>query len=112
MSRTSIPRIRSVRFKAGGELRILASPRATASSELFAALEAQVQEYAKTLDGRLAGFALVVWGADGTLGATVHNKHTSPYVTTAIPTLAAEEIRAVYSKIQINRALGYEDDAS
>ncbi len=111
-AKQSIPRIRSVRFKSGGHVRLLESPRASVSRDLLASMHESVAHYAQGLDGRIAGYALVVWGADGTLGATVRNEHTSPYTAPALPCLAAEEIRAAYNNDQINRALGLPNDLS
>lgn len=106
---SSIPRIRSVRFKNGGEVRLLEAPREIEHRRMTGELRACVERSVEAHQGQLAGFALVCWSADGTAGASVHIAPTSPYVRMAIPALAAEGVRHVITSVQIDKANGRDD---
>lgn len=111
MSNAIFPvRIRSVRFKAGGEIRLLPSPREKIDRELRARLQEKMDYLFAELPGKVAGYALVLWAADGDVGADVAIAQTSPYVAPAIPHLVAEQTRRVLQGIQILRALGQDDE--
>lgn len=62
------------------------------------------------LNNKIAGYALVAWTSDGDTGGYVRIESTSPYVGTAIPHLATEQIRRVLNNNQINRALGRDQE--
>ncbi len=112
MTKTSIPRLRSVKWKSGGSLRLLPAPRETVDRELRERLEREVEGLFDDLPGKVAGYALVAWAADGDVGAYVANENTSPYVATAIPHLVEKQVRRVIQGVQIRRALGQEEDGA
>lgn len=58
---TSIPRIRSVKFKNGGEIRVL---KHEVSADR-AIIERRVRECLDNKDGEPVGFAFIVWSEDG-----------------------------------------------
>ena len=111
MTKTSIPRLRSVKWKTGGSLRLLPAPREAVDRKLREQLEREVECLFDELPGKLAGYALVAWAADGDVVAYVDNEDTSPYVATAIPHLAEENVRRVIQGVQIRRALGQEEES-
>ena len=99
-------RIRTVRFKNGGEIRLLQNPREKLHGELVESLSRDCAAMVREHEGQLAGFALVAWSADGSVGAQVRITAVSPYVQLAIPTIAAEAIRRVIIKCQIETLTG------
>lgn len=107
-------RLRSVRYKNGGYVRLLPAVRENVS----AALEAKANEMIQTIwsaewhKGKVAGYALVAWTADGDLASDVQASETSPLAPSVIPAVAADAIRRILTKTQINRVLGLPDDAS
>lgn len=112
MTKSFPVRIRSVRFKSGGEVRLLPSPRETVDRDLRTRLECEVESLFDDMPGKVAGYALVAWAADGAVGAYVAIEHTSPYVGTAIPHLVREEVRRALNNNQIQRALGQDEEGS
>lgn len=59
-------RVRSVRFKNGGELRLLPSAREEEHAEVLDYLADAVPELDRRYPNRVAGFALVAWMTGGT----------------------------------------------
>lgn len=77
--RTSIPRLHSVKLKAGGaRLHVLKG----GGYDLRDEYAAVTREVAKSHDGRIAGFAVVVWGPDNasTCACRVGNASTIPSI--------------------------------
>lgn len=104
-------KIAAVRFKNGGELRLMPNPRESASALVESWLRREIAHHVEVGHGQLAGAVLVTWHADGSISSGFMHEHTSPYTGSAIPHLVAEGVRKVQQKIAINRALGREDDA-
>ncbi len=103
-------RIRAVRFKSGGELRLLPSPREALSRDVAQWLRKEVEVALENHGDYLAGCAIIVWTCDGDSGAAVRNTMASPLPTTAVPGFCAAAARKVLTQDQIDRRLGYEDD--
>lgn len=65
--KTSIPRIRNVRFKAGGEVHLLADPNAWVRPYVERKVHEVIEIHCKA-DGKIQGFAFIVW--DAAVGST------------------------------------------
>ena len=109
-TRTSIPRIRAVRFKAGGEVRLLKNPREGKSRELEADLYDAADELIETHKDKIAGFALVMWTADGDAGGHLRNTQFSTLPHSALPELTADVIRRILVADQIADRMGDNDE--
>ena len=107
---TSVPKLRSVRFHNGGCIIPLENRMAGTSERVLAAARYDLNEIEVDQEGKAAGCAVIVWGADGRVSAAVTITDYSPYVSDHIPTLAADAIRRVANKMQINRMLGRDDN--
>ena len=105
-------RVRAVRFKNGCELRVLPSTRELASSRTAQRLRNDVDIAIESCRDDMAGFAITMWLADGSVFSSVWLYETSPLTTPQIPAIVADSIRKVLTGIQINRALGRDDDES
>lgn len=75
--KTSIPRLRRVRFKSGGFVEVLRQPR-TDSEFLRAEMTRLFQVIQDEQGPDLAGFALMVWGPDGSSSAVIRTDGTIP----------------------------------
>ena len=112
-SRTDVAfrvRIRAVRFKSGGEVRVLPSVREDISGDLLNELNETAADVWNHHQGKVAGFALIAWTADHDVAAHVQNTATSPHPFSALPAMCADSVRRVLTKVQINRQLGRPDD--
>jgi hypothetical protein len=105
-------RVRAVRFKSGGELRLMPSAREEASRRTADRLRKDVELAIDSCPDELAGFALTVWLADGSIFSSIWLDKTSTLTTPQIPTIVADSVRKVLTGVQINRALGRGDDES
>lgn len=89
-ARTSIPRLRSVKFKTGGELRVLPTKRRDARR--------YVEDYVRqVLDAQgtdITGFAFVVWGADLSSSADLASGDGSPIPSILIPDFVRNRLLA------------------
>lgn len=103
-------RIRAVRFKSGGEVRVLPSVREGISADLLAELHDTASDIWSRHGGKVAGFALVAWTADHDVAAHVQNTETSPHPVSVLPAMCADSVRRVLNKVQVNRLLGRDDD--
>jgi len=87
--KTSIPRLRSVKFKSGGSIRLVqfADPKAD---------RAYVEEhFTATLDAHgqdIVGFALVIWGADGSSTVRSRMKPSTGVPPSLVPDLARNRL--------------------
>jgi len=108
--RTSIPRLRSVRFKNGGEIRLLPSPREELSWRLATELLDAGAELIETHAGKLAGFAVVVWTADGDAGGHLRNTRFATVPPSALPTFTADVVRRILVADQLAAALGEDSE--
>lgn len=75
------------------------------STRVLAALEAEVAKVRELHEGKLAGFALMVWTADGDGGAALQYGATSPFPVALVPSFAADAIREAMTQGRINRAV-------
>lgn len=103
-------RIRAVRFKSGGEIRLLPSLREETGRDVAAWLRRETDSALACHGDSLAGAALVVWTADGDCGAAVRNTTASPLAHSAVPSTCAEAIRKVFVLDLIERSLGHDED--
>ena len=99
-------KIRRVRFKHGGEVRVLDNPREVASKDVEGWLRDELSHHVQTADNQLAGAVLVTWLANGGISAGCKVVNTSPYVGASLPHLVADGVRSVQRKIAIDRAFG------
>ena len=99
-------RIRAVRFKSGGEVRVLPSAREAVSADLFNELTDIAAQVWERNAGKVAGFALVVWTADHDVAAHVNNGETSPHPVSVLPAMCEGSVRRVITKVQVNRLIG------
>lgn len=102
-------RIRTVRFKSGGELRLLPSRRETISAEVRQDALAKLNEF-WTRSPPVAGYALVTWNTNGDTSTAMWNSQISPFGNSMIPELAADCVRRHGVQEAINVALGQEDE--
>ncbi len=86
-------RIRAVRFKSGGEVRLLPSQRELQHNKIVGILKDSVRSYLELYEGRMAGFALVVWDVDMRSSATLRMTPTSQVNTTQAPAFVGERLR-------------------
>jgi hypothetical protein len=105
-------RVRAVRFKNGGELRMLPSRREIASRRTARRLRNDVDIAIDNCGDDMAGFAMTVWLAGGSVFSSVWVDETSVLTTPQIPAIVADSIRKVLTGVEINRALGRDDDES
>ncbi len=112
-TRTSIPRIRAVRFKNGGEVRLLASSRETNAQKTFQDLTYVVDWYRKAnqYGNDLAGYVVFVWDTQGRSNCSLRNAATSPFARDQLPTIVAERVRRRICESDamdiVNYALGF-----
>ena len=101
-------------YKNGGYIRKLPSAQERVHAEMASQLRKVTSEY--IADGRLAGFAVVIWDAKGASMATLSRGDTSRITTSQIPAFVAERLRRTNSTSDaaelINEALGHPDEAS
>ncbi len=100
--RQSIPRIRAVRFKAGGEVRLLKAPRASTQAAVLADLKEQTDWIVKNYDC-LTGF--VTWDARGYSMADINVSQGSPLTSFQVAEFAAERIRARLAEMDAGRVV-------
>ena len=105
-------RIRAVRFKRGGEVRLLPSKREATARKVAAWLRNELEVAIDNHGDSLVGAALVIWTADGDCGSAVRNTSASPVAHSAIPGLCSEAIRKVLTRHLIDRTLGYDDETA
>lgn len=79
------------------------------SERVFAALDNEVAKCRELHQGRLAGFALMVWTADGDGGAALQYGATSPFPVALVPSFAADAVREAMTAARIARAV--DDDS-
>lgn len=99
-------RITAVRFKNGGEIRLLRSQVGRNHDECMSAIDEARRQSADALGGRVAGYAFMAWSADGSTFADYKVTSTSPYATSAVPKLAAEGVRSAATRAAIQRFTG------
>jgi hypothetical protein len=106
-------RIRAVRFKSGGEVRVLNAGRELHHAKVLQALRDEVEWVTEKHDC-LAGFALVAWGADTKTSTEVVLAKSSPILRYQVPTFVASciqrELAERDTKGIVNRALGIPDE--
>lgn len=85
-------RIRSVCFKAGGEVRLLKSGRETEQAKFLADLQADMDWVGESYDC-LAGYVLVTWDANGMSMCDCRVGRASPLTTFDLPHFVAERLR-------------------
>lgn len=103
-------RIRAVRFKSGGEVRVLPSRRDAVSTEMWNELQQASKLTWAQHEGNVVGFALVVWTADHDVSASVNNSELSQHPLSMLPSMIASSVQRVLTKVQINRALDRDDE--
>lgn len=87
--RTSIPKLRSVRWKAGGHLILLNTPNTDLADRLVnsAALMAASGH-------RIAGYVMVAWAADGTSWSTCRVGRASAIPSVLVPDFVRNKLLA------------------
>jgi hypothetical protein len=80
--KTSIPRIRSVKFKDGATLRVL---RNTAVQDCTAAFATDCADIRKYRGSDMVGFAIVAWGLDGGISTTLRIRDSRQVGRTMAP---------------------------
>lgn len=105
-------RIRAVRFKRGGEVRLLPSPREALGRDVSGWLRKELEIALECHGGNLVGGAIIVWTCDGDSGAAVRNTTASPFPNTSVPNFCAEAARKVLTQHLIDRTLGYDDETA
>jgi hypothetical protein len=95
-------RIRAVRFKSGGEVRVLPSGREAKHAELASKIKRYAHRMTEIYAGELAGFIMVAWSVGGESSVGMVNSRFSPMNTSQLPSFLAE---------RVSRAHG-EDDAA
>lgn len=112
MTRVSIPRVRSVRLKAGGaELRVIRPADQHGCGEPMLRMAHKIRDGAKR-DGKvLAGYAIVAWQADGRTWSAFRNGRLSPLGESMVPdfvrTTLVNSIAQDDARDLINEANGY-----
>lgn len=91
--RTSIPRIRAVRFKAGGEVRVMPSAVEAEARKAQATLADAHRTYSTVYAKDLAGYAMVVWDHKGRHSVSYCTALSSPYGRSQLPVFLAETVR-------------------
>lgn len=103
-------RIRAVRFKSGGEVRLLKSDTAQLSDKCAKGLSRAASECLDLYEGEMAGFALVVWCNRGTSTAAVDIQMTSQINSSQVPGFVAERISRYFNahdaEAEVKRILG------
>lgn len=89
VTRTSIPKLHSVRWKSGGTLVPLKTPRTDMRHNAIRALRA-IQQFPRPI----AGFALVAWEADCTSLAVCHVGGASSIPTILVPDFVRNRLLA------------------
>ena len=102
-------RIRHVRLKSGGSLRLLDNPREAHHREMVGALARVATEYDDELVDKLAGFALVAFTADGQAISYIRGTASCPYDWNLYPELARQALSNFVSKIHASRVAGRND---
>jgi hypothetical protein len=102
-------RIRTVRFKSGGMLRLIPSRRETISAEVKQDALAKLHDF-WSRSPPVAGYALICWNTDGNTDTSVWNSTISPFANGMIPELVGECVRRLQVNDAINSALGQEDE--
>lgn len=105
-------RIRAVRFKSGGEVRLLRSKREDISQWLVNELKIEANRITDYHLDKVAGFALVIWTADGDIGSALRNGETSQVPRSVLPSLVADAVRRLETVTQINNAFGHDDETA
>lgn len=109
-------RIRAVRFKNGGEVRLLPCGLQKSHDECLTTLKARVNEYAETFAGTMAGFILVVWDHKNASCATPFTSAASLMGVSQLPTFVAERVRRRLNEIDseaiVDKALGLPPEVS
>lgn len=103
-------RIRSVKFKSGGYVRLLPSMREDISLDMHDELLDIADQIWERNHGKVAGFALVAWTADHDVAAHVSNGDSSPHAISVLPNMIEKSVERVLTKVQVNRLLGQDDD--
>lgn len=109
-TKQSYPKLRSVRFKSGGYLRVMPNVREKVSNGLWNDLMDIAEKMWATHEDRVAGFALVAWTADGNAGGHVQNEPTSPHPMSQIPGIVTETVRDVLTKVRVARFMRQDDN--
>lgn len=91
--RKSIPRIRAVHFKNGGEVRLLKSKREANHADVLRSLREAVQWADDHHAAGLVGYALVAWDADGMTSTDCRIANSARVSSFHLPHFAAECIR-------------------
>ncbi len=86
-------RIRAIRYKSGGEVRLLPSLREAAHARCMAHLSQHVASFGELYDGEMAGYVLIVWNAKGESSVSRQTSPADPIGAALLPTFAAERIR-------------------
>lgn len=86
-------KIGTVRFKSGGELRVLPDRKAEEHNWLLSELTKAVDDCVGARNGDMAGYALVTWGADRGWSASVSFGERSHVKDTQIPTFVLDALR-------------------
>jgi hypothetical protein len=103
-------KIRAVRYKNGGELRVLTPEREVVSEDLRCELYDMIDDF---WDGNIiAGYALVLWDVNGDTHTSTTNAHTSRLPGGVLPDLVKECVRRMRTKTMIDQAFGHDDEAS
>ena len=109
-------RIRAVRFKAGGEIRVLPSACEQNHSKCLKLLTEAVETYRSLYAGEMAGYLLIVWDRKGQSSLSRQTTSSDPIGSALLPTFAAERVRRAQNdkdaEDTVRHVLGLPDDAS
>ena len=85
-------KIRTVRFKSGGELRLMDDPMEKVAQEVLASYQRDGSENLGGHGKKLAGFALVSWTVDNEYGVSTHISRRSPIIGAQVPSFCKDAI--------------------
>lgn len=86
-------RIGRVKLRGGADLHIIPNANAERHAETMKALAETINHVAYENGEQVAGFALVMWCADGTVSSRSWIAANSPVLSTMVPHMAAEALR-------------------
>lgn len=89
--RTSIPRLRSVRFKGGGHIVLVKTSKTDLSDRIVNSAHLMLDSAA---GHRIAGYAMVAWDADGTSWSTCRVGQASAIPSVLVPDFVRNKLLA------------------